>query len=164
MSRNYKCRDDACILRTDYAAQLIQQTSDGKGDSSPHAEQSSALLSSIVCRKTEAPKPRYRRLIHELRAAGGYLEYEFPRQNVWIVAEQHFKSERQARECFREVKHRFGQQQIRDGYPRWHFEVLEAKCGVHSNIVGPLSLTRAHKLLAYSWEGVPINRGDKVYH
>ncbi len=102
----------------------------------------------------EKPIDRYQRQLRELRAAGGFLEHEFPRQNVMLTAQRHFEDGRVARGFIRELKRCFGQQQKRDGYPRWHFEVLETTCGVHNHLVGPLTMARAEQLLGYTFDGV----------
>lgn len=146
------------ILRTERLPKSVAQLSDGKGTSAPQIGHSSGSLSSIVTRQSEKARDRYRRLLREMRAGGGFLEHEYPRQNVLLVAERHFESERLARDSIRAVKHRVGQLQERDGYPRWHFEVLEGSCGVHSNIVAPLTMARAEQLLNWTFEGVAFGQ------
>ncbi len=144
-------------MRTDGHNGYQVEPADFKAAALPPGLEPIAARSSRVRRPSqleEKPKDRYWRQLRELRAAGGFLEHEYPRQNVWIVAQRHFENERIGREFFRELKRTFGQQQKRDSYPRWHFEVLEATCDVHSNIVGPLTMTRAKQLLEYKFEGV----------
>lgn len=80
-----------------------------------------------------------------------FLEQQYGRKNVYVCVEFHHLNEALGREGIRKFKSDFAQLQRRAGYPGWYVEVLEAKGGVHSNLIGPLPVTYAKRLEDYSY-------------
>lgn len=86
-----------------------------------------------------------------LDTATHFLSQQFGKQNVYVCVEAHHADERQGRELFRKVKSDICQLQGRAGFPKWHVELLEAKNGVHSNIICCLPVSYAKRLKDYSY-------------